>query len=60
MWNQNSNILTIKIANFGISSHKSKHHIVYGTERHMVPQLQPEVWGEDNRTKFPYIKAVDI
>lgn len=26
----------------------------------MAPELQPEAWGEDGRTKLPYTKAVDI
>ena len=60
MWDRNSDILTIKLADFGISSYKSKHHTICGTKGYMAPELQPEAWGEDGRTKLPYTKAVDI
>lgn len=60
MWDQNSDILTIKLADFGISSYNTMHHNVCGTEGYMAPELLPEVWGEDGRTKLPYTKAVKI
>ena len=59
-WDQSSDILTIKLADFGLASYHTWNDTYCGTKSYMAPELAEEKHEEDGRLIFPYTNAVDI
>lgn len=59
-WSQISDILTIKLADFGLASYHTRHHTICGTESYMAPEIEEEQREENGRLTLPYTNAVDI
>ena len=59
-WDQSSDILTIKLADFGLASYHTWNDTYCGTKSYMAPEIAKETRDADGRLTFPYTNAVDI
>lgn len=59
-WDQFSDILTIKLADFGLATSHTWNDTFCGTNSYMAPEIAKEKREEDGRLIFPYTNAVDI
>ena len=59
-WDQISDVLTIKLADFGLASRHTWNDTYCGTDSYMAPEIAKEKLDEDGRLIFPYTNAVDI
>lgn len=59
-WDQTTDFLTIKLADFGLASHHTWNDTYCGTKSYMAPEIAKEKLDEDGRLTFPYTNAVDI
>lgn len=59
-WDEISDILTIKLADFGLPSYHTWNDTFCGTKSYMAPEITKEKREEDGRLIIPYTNAVDI
>lgn len=59
-WDQISDVLTIKLADFGLASYHTWNDTYCGTKTFMAPEIAKEKLDEDGRLTLPYTNAVDI
>lgn len=59
-WDQVTDTLKIKLADFGLASKASRPRTLLGTEGYTAPEVEHGQTGEDGKLAYPYTTAVDI
>lgn len=59
-WDQITDTLKIKLADFGLSSMDSEPRTGCGTASYRAPEVENGQVGEDGKLAYPYTMAVDI